>query len=257
MNGADAKFLLTAYRPGGEDAQEPEFREALEHTQLDPAVRVWLEREQRADRLIAGALQSVPVPPDLRSVILAGAKISRERPWFADVRLMALAASVLFCAFIAAFFAEQKSSRGLAGWQTAAIETVAAVVSGRRPLDLESPRLEEVQAWLAHHDAPRAAMLPGRLPNLKTVGCKTIVWENQTVSIICFHRPDGELVHLATIARTGLRNAPPLYRPSYAIAGEWATVSWSEGDLAVMLFTKGKPADLQTLLAIVPPLRLF
>jgi len=36
MNNQEAKFILAAYRPGGQDASDPLFAEALEQVRRDP-----------------------------------------------------------------------------------------------------------------------------------------------------------------------------------------------------------------------------
>ena len=72
-----AKLLLSAYRPGGADATDPAFAEALAQAGRDPQLRAWLEESQRFDEAIAGKLRSVEVPANLRATILAGAKFSQ------------------------------------------------------------------------------------------------------------------------------------------------------------------------------------
>jgi hypothetical protein len=42
MSIEDAKLILSAYRPGDQDADDPQFREALELTRHDPDLARWI-----------------------------------------------------------------------------------------------------------------------------------------------------------------------------------------------------------------------
>ena len=44
MNNQEAKFILGAYRPGGRDAVDPMFSEALAQAGRDPELRAWFEK---------------------------------------------------------------------------------------------------------------------------------------------------------------------------------------------------------------------
>ena len=52
-------------------------------------------------------------------------------------------------------------------------------------LDEQSNDLGELQDWLKEAKAPDATTLPLGLSRLEAVGCKTLSWDNQLVSIIC------------------------------------------------------------------------
>jgi len=58
MNRHQAKEILQSYRPGGGDAGDPAFAEALEMTKHDAELRRWFDEQQTFDRKIAGALQT-------------------------------------------------------------------------------------------------------------------------------------------------------------------------------------------------------
>jgi hypothetical protein len=100
--------------------------------------------------------------------------------------------------------------------------------------------------------SPTASALPASLQGLASLGCKTISWNGHAISIICFHGPGGELVHLAMTDRAGLENPPPGGHPLYGDRDGWHTAAWSQGDMAMMLVTKAPESQLRALLAIVP-----
>ena len=80
MNNEQAKFILRAYRPGGRDAADPAFGDALRQAQADPALGAWLAREQSLDGAVASKLRALSPPPELREAILAGSRVSFAAP---------------------------------------------------------------------------------------------------------------------------------------------------------------------------------
>src|SRR5271168_992124 len=97
MNNQEAKLILQAYRPGGRDASDPLFAEALEQARRDPELQKWFIEEQALDSQIQSKLRpAVAVPRHLKSNLLALRKITRPVPWwFQPMKLAAAAAVVL------------------------------------------------------------------------------------------------------------------------------------------------------------------
>src|SRR5688572_8948158 len=96
MNNQEAKFMLGAYRPDGQDAGDPMFAEALGQVERDPELRTWFERERKFDTHVSEKLRALAPPPELRAAILAGARASRPRlRWWANPLWVAAAAAVV------------------------------------------------------------------------------------------------------------------------------------------------------------------
>ena len=167
-----AKLLLSAYRPGGADASDPAFAEALAQAQRDPELRAWLEESQQFDQTIANKLRAVAVPPTLRNMILAGAKFSQARHWWQGSRIWALAASLAVFASAAALWRSTTSQ--LAPWQTDSLAVLDKIESGDVNLDTENPQPAHLVDWLREHSAPVPAAMPPALLAHPTFGCKTI-----------------------------------------------------------------------------------
>ena len=114
-----ARLILSAYRPGGQDAGDPAFAEALEQARRDPAVAQWLSEQQQFDLALTEKLREVPVPASLRSTILAGARASRPPQWWAQSKVWALAAAVAVLAgdrrILVAKRHAHSGTRGVAG----------------------------------------------------------------------------------------------------------------------------------------------
>jgi hypothetical protein len=77
MNRDEAKLILQSYRPGGQDAADPHFAEALALAKTDPELAAWFAAEQKFDACVSGGLQQVRVPAELKKEILARQKKSQ------------------------------------------------------------------------------------------------------------------------------------------------------------------------------------
>jgi hypothetical protein len=251
MTNKDAAFLLTACRPNGGDANDPEFAEAFAQATHDPHLKIWLEHERRFDSAMARHLQAVAVPADLRSRILTGGRVSQPAPNVSLRRLWAIATMLIAFAGLAIWF----TGAPLVvpnGWQDQALATLNQLVAGKAAFDAQSSNVADLQSWLRANNSPTTGALPTGLTHFASLGCKTISWQGRPLSIICFHGPAGELIHLAMMERTSMPNPPP-EQPVYASIDGWNVVSWSHGRMAMMLATKAPEDQLRTLLTALPP----
>lgn len=69
MDREDARFILRCFRPDGEDAENPDFAEALACVAKDRELGEWLARERACDAAFAAALNSVNIPGELRETL--------------------------------------------------------------------------------------------------------------------------------------------------------------------------------------------
>jgi hypothetical protein len=252
MTNRDASFLLGACRPNGSDSTDPEFSNALAQAARDPILKGWFEDQRRFDSAIAARLQSAPVPADLRSRILTGGRLSGAappEPWFSTRRLWAIAAMLTLFAGLGLWYSIEARHPSYQ-WQDQALAVLSRLVSGQETFDARSPSVADLQQWLRANGSPSAATLPASLQHLASVGCKTVWWNGHPISIICFHGPGGEMVHLAMVDRSALDNPPPDGHPVYGSRDGWRTASWSQGDMAMMLVTRAQESQLRSLLAV-------
>lgn len=244
MNNEEAKFILTAYRPGGEDASDPRFREALEQARRDPDLAQWFASERRFDAATSDAICAIPVPANLRQNILAGGKISRPALWRRRPAVFALAAALVIAAAIVGLF---NRPQRLDTWQRDALAVVPKIHTGEAKFDHEADDARVLQQWLEAHHAPSPPAIPVSLATLPTLGCKTMLSAGKPVSIICFKLPSGELVHLVVTDASNLSHALPS-EPRFRKEDGWVTASWSENGRACMLATKSSERELRDLL---------
>lgn len=245
MNNRDAQFILSAFRPGGQDANDAQFSEALAQARNDPTLGDWLSAQVAFDRSFADALQSVNPPNDLRRRILAGGAASQPRPTFARRHFLALAASVALLALAAGLLLRGKSGHAMQPWQAAALEFVST--NNNAPtLDHFVPNIDKIHLWLQERNAPMAGNIPTGLARSEVLGCKILKVRERSVTIICFRRADDRLVHLVVTDRSALPATGP--SPAFQQSGRWATVSWVDGNQAYMLATLGSEAAVRQFL---------
>ena len=241
-----AKLLLSAYRPGGEDAGDPAFAEALAQAQRDPQLRAWLEQSQEFDRAVSEKLRALAVPADLRAMILAGGKMSRPRRGGVNLRVWAIAAALAILATIGALW--QTREARLDAWQTESLAVLDGIESGTEKLDIEHPQRAHLMDWLRERSAPAPSRFPTALASRPTFGCKAIDSHGRTTSLICFDLGNAEQAHLFITPSAGLKMAQPEDHPLFGHRRHWNLASWRSGENVHMLASQIDEGKFRALL---------
>jgi hypothetical protein len=71
MTNQEAKSILGAYRPNGQDAADAVFDEAVRQAQRDPQLGAWFAHSRGLDAAMMGKLRELAPPPGLKEAILA------------------------------------------------------------------------------------------------------------------------------------------------------------------------------------------
>jgi hypothetical protein len=248
MDNREAKFVLSAYRPRGQDASDPRFADALEQVRRDPILERWFSESIAFDAAITEKLRATEVPPDLRENILAGVKISRPLRWSKPFIKWAIAAALISMAILGSLIWHQTRATHLAGWQNQALDVVSSLVRNESSFDAQSHNADELLAWLRANHSPAAEKLPANLEKFESLGCKTFLWNGVPVSVICFTRPDGGLIHLVTTNASVASDHVIRRKATLLQQGDWATATWREGDRVYMLALEGSPNQLRSYL---------
>jgi hypothetical protein len=245
MDNREAKFILNAYRPGGQDASDPRFAEALEQARRDPVLDRWFSKSIAFDAAITEKLCAATVPSDLRESILAGVKVSRTLTRKNRWRKWAIAAAVVFAAIVPSIAWYQTRPAHLAGWQSGALDVISSLVSNESSFDAESHNPNDLIGWLRANHAPVGEKLPDNLNKLASMGCKTFLWHGKPVSVICFARPGGGLIHLAITNASAASRRAIRPKPKLIQQGRWTTATWREGSAIYMLALEGSRDELR------------
>lgn len=249
MDNREAKFILNAYRPAGQDASDRRFAEALEQARWDPILGRWFSDSILFDTAMTEKLRTIEVPPDLRENILAGVKVSRPLRWSTPFIKWTLAAALVLSAAVGSLIWHNTRPAHLTAWQNAALDVVSSLVRSESQFDAQSHTAAELVGWLRANHAPAPQKLPDNLGNLASLGCKTFLWNGKPVSVICFMRPDGGLIHLVTTNVSRSVDRALQHEAKFLQHGGWATATWREGDKIYMLALEGSPEQLRPYLS--------
>lgn len=245
MNNSEAKFILHAYRPNGEDAQDPSMAEALAQVRADPSLQSWFHREQAHSAAVAAKLKVLGPPPELRAAILAGTKASRvpatNRMSSSRVWRMAIAAMLAIGLTAAAW------------WRFAPIpgetfdEFALNFVTRRFFLQERSPDVAQLKTWLVQRNAPLPATLPAKFANLHALGCRTLEFKGRNVSLVCFEE-DGKEFHVFVARRDELPSSLAPAVQGLAEIRDHAVTVWEDAEHYYVLVSDASRAAVERLL---------
>jgi hypothetical protein len=241
MKNEEAKFILAAYRPDGQDAGDPRFAEALMQAQIDPQLKEWLNASLEWDAKVGKALRASPVPPNLKASILAGQKVIAMPQARTRVSWMAVAAALVLLGLAGGMLTYHHFEKpSFAELQHELPEFMAGI----KGLQLMTDDLDEVRAYLDAQDAHGDLEVPEGLQGLPSMGCRVFDWHDRKVALVCFRTSErqGRVAHLLVMDVKDFRDAPDT---QLAIAEQdaWSTAGWRQGNHVYLLATApGGPA---------------
>jgi len=260
MNRQEAKAVLEMYRPGGEDANDPQFAEALELVQRDAELARWFAEQQAFDTRMSANLKTLSVPANLKASLLAQWKpaekaVPKARPAWLEAALsfletpilpgrrimgsplwrywqarVAVAVSLACLAIVAGLW----SIREPTSFARYRQEVVEASWEGTYHLDLVNSDLSEVRQWLVRQNAEGRFSLPAPLANAHIRGCRVLEWRGRKVACLCFLDGSRHL-HLFIAESEDFPDEPTLDSPQFEKCERWQTVSWTQGNSTFIL----------------------
>lgn len=199
MDNTTAKEILSAYRPGGEDANDPFFREALAQCEHDPAMKRWFEEQRIFDERVAAELENIRAPESGKRAILALAETESTSPstepsfwrrhgaWYA----LAAALAIAFVSIVGILQTQAPVSNTKA-------QSLTEMVAAAMPLEFRHVDAARVLNWLNDRGAPLPTALALRITDTPAAGCRIFTTaEGGTVSLVCLE-VDRQLVHVFT-----------------------------------------------------------
>jgi hypothetical protein len=229
MNNLEAKMILQAYRPSGDDASDPFFREALEQVERDPELKKWFANEMAWDANLRSRLETaLPVSRNLKANLLALQKLERPIPWWLNLaRLTAATAIIALVVFVCILFT-MPPEKSLGAFRQAM--TVCSL-QHHEHVTFEANDLSKIQAWLQGNGATTNFDLPPEIQAVGVQGCKVIDWNNQKVTMICFFSQEkGEHLDLFIVNNPNGSLLPKAQAPQFARENGLMTACWSKND---------------------------
>ncbi len=246
MNNDEAKFLLTAYRPGGRDANDPAMTEALAQARQDPALQEWLTRAQAHDAVVAGKLGEITPPPGLRDAILAGARLGsrtqapRRRAWWRQPVWLAAAAALALLLSVGAW--KLRPAKG-----TTLDEFAVNYVARGFMLEKRGADVAALKSWLQEQGGPVPISLPARFAELRGLGCRTLQYQGKDISLVCFER-EGREFHVFVARREDFPDRPLEVAPRLRGANRLVAAAWSDTRNHYVLVSDATLPDVRKLL---------
>lgn len=247
MTNDEARKILAACRPDGEDASDPLIARALAAVQNDAELMRWFADEQEFDRQFGAALADTPVPQDLETRLLAPAArniIPLPSPWIRRIGLAAAAAVVALLVFFSSWHGPLQPAVSLADFRS----EMVGFVKLPPPLELETSHLARIEGWLEKERAPVPAFIPRGLSSLAPIGCRILTFRRREVTLICFQRSRGRLAHLLVVDSALLPGLSSIEKPAFAQEGEWMTAAWQKGNRTYLLAAQGDRELLESYL---------
>ena len=237
MDSRQAKEILTRYRPGTDDATDPEVAEALEQSRRDPELGRWFEQHLACQTAIRERLRQLPVPAGLKEKILAG-KIAVEMPdgWPQPVfQVLAAAAMIALTIGLAWFWLQPGERKGFAAFQNRMVRNAQRGYT----MEITTTNLDEIRRYLAAHEARADYVLPAALEKLPGDGGAVLRWQNKKVAMVCFDSGNHNELYLFVVPRSDLPDAPVMVEPQFSRIGKLTAASWSAGDKTYVLAGNG------------------
>jgi uncharacterized membrane protein YbaN (DUF454 family) len=208
VDNSEAKLILSAYRPDGQEALDPCMKEALEQAQRDPELRQWLEDQQRFDRVICDKLKCCGVPKDLKSTILAGHKTIEDPRLWRHSTVWAAAALFLILISLGYLWIGEKDKPTLSQYRDEVAQAAIAMIDHGITLDYQSADNQKVIEWVKDRQLASRFTLTKGMDQSKPFGCKSIQWRGHPVAMVCFKGPDNQVAHLFILKRDLLSGIP-------------------------------------------------
>ncbi len=232
MTAKQVKEILSAYRPGTADDQDPVFVEALKRARADAELKAWLNDSLAFDHSMRDQLMRLPAPNHLRETILAHHKIIRPLPWWnprITGRGIAAAAVIVVAIGIAALWLNERP-KTFAEFR----REIADQSWGPTPhVEAKAANLNDVRDFLSMRGLSTNFTVPSTLMHAKVRGCTLMHWRGHQIPVLCFNS-EGQHLHLIVVNRH-LFPDPPSNTPQTDQWQAWRTASWSKDEHSYVL----------------------
>ena len=229
MNSQQAKEILQLYTPGNPREVDLRVAEALEQARRDPELQLWFDQQSAFHEAMGEKFRQIPVPPNLKSAILARNKIV-PLPWWRSPVWLAAAAVFLVLLAITSIWVQPRAENRFSGFRSRMVRS--AVLQYR--MDIMTNDLKEVRHYLARRGAPADFSLSKDLGKLAITGGRFLRWQNSPVSMVCFDRGDQQMLFLFVVNSAALLDAPPQTAEVQKVS-KLLTTSWTQGDKTYLL----------------------
>ena len=247
MNNQEAKLILQAYRPGGQDASDPLFTDALQQARRDPELQKWFAEEQAFDACVQARLQqAIEIPFGLKANLLAQRKTVRPKVWWRQpLWLTAATALLALLATLAVVWLKPSSQPQFADLREVMVQN-SLQESGH--VTFTAQDLTQVRDWLKTQNVAPNFELPAAFHDAMLHGCKVLDWHGHKVTMLCLMPNGGSHVDLFVIDCTRFRDFKPTETAQFAKADGVTTAAWCNGDKTYLVAGNLNESQLRKIL---------
>jgi len=222
MERAQAKEILTRWRPGTPLDLDPDVQQARHFAEGDPETARWLERHARFQDATSKALRQLTVPSSLPSEIVARQRIHRPVfRWNQPVWIAAAACLVAAFLWVGSVFLVDPGT----DYTTFRSRMVRAAIREYR-MEITTNDVPSIRSYLARHSAPADFEFPSGLASLPAIGAGTLSWQGGRTTMVCLDGgPDG-MLYVFVVPESGLSAIPPA-ETQFARVNRLSTGTWS------------------------------
>jgi hypothetical protein len=240
MDISEAKQLLSAYQSDKDHFSDPHMLEALSLLESNAELAEWFERQLAFDRQIKEALLDAPKPKGLKSSILADYRDSKRSTIIRTIRWASSIAAVLLLGVMGFWGYTANYNSKMNDYATLREGMSHFIARSYFTLDYLTKDMGKIENWLDEKNAPMYEDIPAALLEKEPIGCKKMTWKGQEVSLICFHREDGKVIHLFVADRSSLSEAAIANLDQVIVSHGLETGGWVT-DKHVYLLTGSEP----------------
>ena len=240
MDITEAKQLLSSYHSDKDHFSDPHMLEALNMLEKNSELADWFEHQLAFDRQVKAALSEAPEPAGLRDKLLQNHKQTKRNNVIRYVKWATTLAAVLmigaggFWGYTANYYSKMHEYATLR-------EGMSHFIAGSHfLLDYLDKDLDNISEWLEEEDAPMYEAVPAMLAAKEPIGCKKMSWRGQDVSLVCFHREDGKIIHMFVAERDGFSEEAIADLDKVLVSHDLETGGWVT-DTHVYLLTGSEP----------------
>ncbi len=259
MNRDEAKLILQSYRPGGQDAADPYFAEALALAKTDAELAAWFAAEQKFDARVSSGLKQVEAPAQLKKEILALQKSSSRKEtavsessisiWWRNLFLRqspvawAFAALILVVLSLTIFWKRPEAS-----FANYSAQMVSVAMNDKHHVDAKADDMQQAMIWFTTHRGENNLVLPPTFASKNgSVGCRVLDWRRQKVSMLCYILKNSAHVDVFVAEANIFPDAPPLDQPQFASSDGMPTASWTHDGKVYLAVSHSDEAILKEL----------
>jgi len=253
----EAKEILLLFRPGTEDARDPQVRAAMEEAGRDPELGRWFEQHQSFQAAMRGSLRQIAVPEHLKAALLSAQKeqtqaaarrpaaASRERPgrkpgwrswiwpfargprqaWWPQAAWLGAATAIAVLVCVAVFHARSQVPDRFADYRAM---MVSKAVRGYN-MDWTTEDMQLLRRHFGEKGAPANYELSRGLETLQLSGGASFTWRGNPVSMVCFKRGANQNFWLFVMKSDALKDPPGQAPKLDGTLSGLATASWTDG----------------------------